>query len=92
MTVDWLRVLGDRNALRILLELDDGTPRTLYSVSRKTGAYPRTTRARLRLLVKSGVITEERLGGALTYRLDRNALPEELRSFLTWLRAHTLNG
>ena len=89
--MDWLRVLGDGHALRILLELDDGTPRTLYSVSRKIGTYPRTTRTRLRLLVKTGVVTEERLGGALTYRLNRNALPEEVQSFLAWLRAQTSN-
>lgn len=90
--MDWLHVLGDKNTLRILMELDDGTPMTLYSVSRRTGAYPRTTRMRLRLLVKSGLVTEERLGGAQTYRLNRNALPEEVRSFLAWLKAHTFEG
>lgn len=92
MTLDWLSIIGDRNTLKVLLELDDGTPKTLYSISRGIGSYPRTTRSRLRLLVKRGIVSEERLGGALTYRLNRSALPEEVRSFLTWLKAHALTG
>lgn|GEM_PF-2589447 len=89
MKIDWAKVIGDRNNLRILTELDRGSPLTLYSLSRKIGAYPRTTKRRLESLIESGVVEQETLGEVQTYRLRPAALPNEVRSFLMWIRAQT---
>lgn len=89
MKIDWLEVIGDENNLKILMELDGGNPMTLYLLSRKIGAYPRTTRGRLEFLMRNSVVEEERLGGVQTYRLNRAALPDEVREFLIWLKAQT---
>ena len=89
MRTDWVEVIGDENNLRILMELDYGNPLTLYSLSRKIGAYPRTTRRRLEILMKSGVVERETLGGVQTYRLRPAALPDEVKSLLMWLKAQT---
>lgn len=87
MREDWLRIIGDRHSLRLLVALHDGPPRTLYSLSRETGTYPRTTRSRLKLLADNKLVLEERLGGIQTYRVDPSAIPDEVRVLLSWLRA-----
>jgi DNA-binding transcriptional ArsR family regulator len=89
LRTDWLEVIGDENNLKILMELDHGNPLTLYSLSRKIGAYPRTTKGRLEILMKCGVVEQEALGGVQTYRLKPAALPDEVKGFLMWLKAQT---
>jgi DNA-binding transcriptional ArsR family regulator len=89
LRTDWLEVIGDENNLKILIELDYGNPSTLYSLSRKIGAYPRTTKGRLKILMRCGVVEQEALGGVQTYRLKPAAIPDEVKGFLMWLKAQT---
>jgi len=83
----WLEIIGDQHNLRILVALRGGSPRTLYSISKETGIYPRTLRARLRVLMGRGIVVEERLGEIRIHRLDQGALPVEVKTLLGWLGA-----
>jgi DNA-binding transcriptional ArsR family regulator len=75
----FLKVLGDENRLRILGALEDGE-RSVSEILERTGLAQTLASFHLRTLREAGVVTTERRGPFIFYRLADASLPNLLEA------------
>jgi DNA-binding transcriptional ArsR family regulator len=75
----FLKVLGDENRLRILGALEDGE-RSVSEILERTGLAQTLASFHLRTLREAGVVTTERRGPFIYYRLADASLPNLLEA------------